>query len=39
MHDLYSSKKALDEAISSGSCSGTNETFAQLEELLALPAA
>jgi hypothetical protein len=35
MHDLYPSKGALDEAIESGSCSGTGETFDQLEELLA----
>lgn len=36
MHDLYPSKEALDEAISSGSTGdGTDETFDQLEELLA----
>jgi uncharacterized protein YndB with AHSA1/START domain len=34
MHDLYPSKEALDEAIASGSTSGTNETFQQLEALL-----
>lgn len=34
MHDLYSSKEALDEAIASGSTSGTSETFEQLDELL-----
>lgn len=34
MHDLYPSKEALDEAISSGSTSGNDETFNQLEELL-----
>jgi len=34
MHDLYPSKKALDEAISSGSTSGFNEQFGQLDELL-----
>lgn len=34
MHDLYPSKEALDEAVASGSCSGTGETFAQLDELL-----
>jgi uncharacterized protein YndB with AHSA1/START domain len=34
MHDLYPSKEALDDAISSGSTSGTGETFEQLEELL-----
>ena len=35
MHDLYSSKDALDEAIASGSTSGCGETFEQLDELLA----
>jgi uncharacterized protein YndB with AHSA1/START domain len=35
MHDLYPSKDALDEAITSGSTSGTSETFEQLDELLA----
>jgi uncharacterized protein YndB with AHSA1/START domain len=34
MHDLYASKEALDEAIASGSTSGTGETFEQLDELL-----
>ena len=34
MHDLYPSKEALDDAIVSGSTSGTGETFAQLDELL-----
>lgn len=34
MRDLYPSKEALDEAIASGSTSGTNETFEQLDELL-----
>jgi uncharacterized protein YndB with AHSA1/START domain len=34
MQDLYPSKEALDEAISSGSTSGNDETFNQLEELL-----
>lgn len=34
MRDLYTSKEALDEAIASGSTSGADETFAQLEELL-----
>ena len=34
MHDLYPSKEALDDAIASGSTSGTGETFEQLEELL-----
>ena len=35
MHDLYPSKEALDEAIASGSTMGTDEMFAQLDELLA----
>jgi uncharacterized protein YndB with AHSA1/START domain len=36
MHELYPSKQALDEALSSGSTSGDmNETFDQLDELLA----
>lgn len=34
MRDLYPSKEALDEAIASGATSGTNESFAQLDELL-----
>jgi uncharacterized protein YndB with AHSA1/START domain len=34
MHDLYPSKKALDDAIASGSTSGVGETFEQLEDLL-----
>ena len=34
MRDLYPSKKALDEAIASGSTSGMGETFEQLDELL-----
>jgi uncharacterized protein YndB with AHSA1/START domain len=34
MHDLYPSKKALDDAIASGSTGGISETFAQLDELL-----
>jgi uncharacterized protein YndB with AHSA1/START domain len=34
MHDLYPSKEALDEAIASGSTSGTGETFEQLDEIL-----
>jgi uncharacterized protein YndB with AHSA1/START domain len=36
MHDLYPSKEALDEAIASGSTSGTDETFDQLDDLLAV---
>jgi uncharacterized protein YndB with AHSA1/START domain len=35
VHDLFSSKEALDEAIESGSTSGTGETYAQLDALLA----
>ena len=35
MHDLYSSKEALDDAIASGSTSGMGEIFEQLDELLA----
>jgi len=35
LRDLYPSKKALDEAIASGSTSGFGEQFAQLEEFLA----
>ena len=35
VHDLYPSKEALDEAMSSGSISWNEETFDQLEELLA----
>jgi len=34
MHDLYPTKEALDAAIASGATSGTDETFAQLDELL-----
>ncbi len=34
MHDLYPSKQALDDAIASGSTSGTAEIFDQLDELL-----
>lgn len=34
LHDLYPSKEALDEAIASGSTSGFNEQFAQLDEML-----
>ena len=40
MRELYPSKAALDEAIASGSTSGDmDETFNQLEEFLAAPAA
>ena len=34
MHDLYPSKKALDDAIASGSTIGAAETFEQLDEVL-----
>jgi uncharacterized protein YndB with AHSA1/START domain len=34
MHDLYPSKKALDDAIASGSTSGAGEQFEQLDQLL-----
>ena len=34
MRDLYPSKKALDDAIASGSTSGAGEQFKQLDELL-----
>ena len=35
MRDLYPSKKALDDAIASGSTSGSGEQFEQLDQLLA----
>ncbi|EHR72099.1 hypothetical protein BurJ1DRAFT_3290 [Burkholderiales bacterium JOSHI_001] len=35
MHELYPSKEALDEAIGSGSTSGMDETFRQLDAILA----
>jgi uncharacterized protein YndB with AHSA1/START domain len=35
LHDLYPSKKALDDAIASGATSGFDDQFAQLDELLA----
>jgi uncharacterized protein YndB with AHSA1/START domain len=34
VHDLYPSKKALDDAIASGATSGMPEQFEQLDELL-----
>ncbi len=34
LHDLYPSKKALDDAIASGATSGSGEQFEQLDELL-----
>jgi uncharacterized protein YndB with AHSA1/START domain len=34
LHDLYSSKQALDAAMASGEKSGMGETFAQLDEFL-----
>jgi uncharacterized protein YndB with AHSA1/START domain len=39
MRDLYPSKAALDGAIASGSTSGADESFAQLDELLVTLAA
>src|SRR6195952_2817327 len=35
LHELYPSKEALDAAIASGSTGGFNETFEQLDDLLA----
>jgi uncharacterized protein YndB with AHSA1/START domain len=35
MHELYPSKEALDAAMASGEKSGMDESFAQLDELLA----
>jgi uncharacterized protein YndB with AHSA1/START domain len=35
LHELYPSKQALDAAMTSGEKSGMNETFDQLDELLA----
>ncbi len=37
MHDLYPSKEALDEAMASGSTNWNDETFDQLDEVLAEP--
>jgi uncharacterized protein YndB with AHSA1/START domain len=34
MHDLYPSKQSLDDAIASGSTSGSGEQFEQLDQLL-----
>lgn len=34
MHDLYPAKKALDDAIASGSTCGSSEQFEQLDQLL-----
>ncbi|HYL78520.1 MAG TPA: SRPBCC family protein [Bryobacteraceae bacterium] len=39
MHDLYPSKKALDDAIASGSTGGACEQFEQLDQLLVALAA
>jgi uncharacterized protein YndB with AHSA1/START domain len=39
MHDVYPSKKALDDAIASGSTGGFSEAFEQLDELLVTPGA
>ncbi len=38
LQDLYPSKDALDEAVTSGSTSGFDEQFEQLDELLAASA-
>ncbi|HKR64727.1 MAG TPA: SRPBCC family protein [Thermoanaerobaculia bacterium] len=38
LHELYPSKESLDAAMASGEKSGMDETFAQLDELLALSA-
>ena len=38
MHELYPSKEALDACLASGEKSCVEETFGQLEEVLALPA-
>lgn len=38
LRDRYPSKEALDAAIASGSASGFEESFGQLDELLAAPA-
>ena len=35
MHELYPSKEALDTAMASGEKCGMEETFGQLDELLA----
>ena len=34
MHDLYPSKKALDDALATGSTNGSEEQFGQLDEVL-----
>ncbi|HEY9713757.1 MAG TPA: SRPBCC domain-containing protein, partial [Chroococcales cyanobacterium] len=34
IHELYASKKALDDAMASGSISWSNEQFEQLDQLL-----
>ena len=34
IHELYPSKEALDEAMTSGATSGWDEQFRQLEEML-----
>ena len=36
VHELYSSKEALDDALASGSTSGWGEQFEQLDELVAV---
>ena len=35
LHELYPSKESLDAAMTSGEKSGMEETFAQLDEMLA----
>jgi hypothetical protein len=37
LHDLYPSNEVLDNAIASGSTSGTGEQSEQLDELLVAP--
>ena len=39
IHELYPSKKALDDAMASGSISWSGEQFEQLDQLLAAPGA
>ncbi len=39
VHELYPSKKALDDAMATGSISWSGEQFTQLDELLAAPEA
>jgi uncharacterized protein YndB with AHSA1/START domain len=39
IHELYPSKRALDDAMASGSISWSGEQFEQLDQLLAAPGA